>query len=108
MSEHRSALLKRDRLRERSAEAAERFEREYVRVVGEGAPPAAAFSVARLFAVEDRLPESASRELRQERRAWREDVGLPPERDTDDVTDPDPDELPSIESLSDAAHSAVS
>lgn len=106
MSDHRSALLKRDRLRERNAEAADRFEREYVRLIGEGAPPSAAFSIARLFAVEDHLPEPAAAKVRRERRAWRDDADLPPRRDATDVSDPD--ELPSIERLSDAAHSAVS
>ena len=99
MSEsHRSALLRRDLFQERSTEAADRFEREYVQSIAEGASPIYAEHIAKLFTVEKVLPESAANTFRQQRRKWRKDAGLPPRRDADDVTDAD--KLPSIEDLS--------
>jgi hypothetical protein len=120
MSEsHCSARLKRDHLRKKSTDAADRFEREYVRAITKGASPMYAFHIANLTLREDMakkkidsgdvsVPDGAEDTIdgyRQHRRAMRENAGLPPERDAPDVTDAD--ELRSIERLSDATDSAM-
>lgn len=120
MSEsHRSARLKRDHLRKKSIDAAERFEREYVWAIDKGASPMYAFHVASLTLMEDlamkkidsgdvHVPDGAEETIdgyRQHRRAMRENAGLPPEQDAPEVTDAD--ELGSIERLSDDTDSAM-
>jgi hypothetical protein len=119
MSEpHHSARLKRDHLRKKSTDAADRFEREYVRAIGKDASPMYAFHIASLTLLEDMakrkidsgdvdVPDGAEESIdgyRHHRRVLRENAGLPTNWDAADVTDAD--ELPSIEELSDATDSA--
>lgn len=116
---HHSARLKRDHLRKKCTDAADRFEREYVRDIGKGVSPMYAFHLANLTVLEDmakkkidsedgdvpdEIEESIDR-YRHHRRGLRENAGLPTNWDAADVTDAD--ELPSIEGLSDITDSAV-